>query len=334
MTGELRRKSWNNQAGRITIFGFMILIMSIITIYELSVIYADWNRIKMIPLQIAILSDARLPIPGVGVTINKDYIGQTDNNGKLTALISEAGKINVKVMKKPLADIDTTIFLEDTGTNVVFSMNRPYATLRIVTLNESGEPLGNVGISVDNKNRGQTGEDGSLEIAETVHVLDSIDVRLSKSGFNDLSKQIYLADAAQSESFTMTKKTASSPGISPAPAPSPAISPAPPSSTPDFQTSYNLASRYLDRAISGQPKYFGQALNEIDKAISIRPKQLQAKQLKVEILYNFAKSLRDSGLPREAANRLGEALKLYGEIPRDPLYNEVQKLKAEVDKKK
>ena len=49
-------------------------------------------------------------------------------------------------------------------------------------------------------------------------------------------------------------------------------------------------------------------------------------------LFNFAKSLRDSNLPYEAVNRLGEALKMYRDIPQDPLYDQVDKLKMEIER--
>ena len=133
-----------------------------------------------------------------------------------------------------------------------------------------------------------------------------------------------VADIIQVDSFTMVKKTA--------PARPVATTPPKPKPEPDFQTYVNRASNYLDRAISGESKYFGRALTEIEKAIRAKPKSLLAKQLKVEILFNFAKSLRDSNLPYEAVNRLGEALKMYRDIPQDPLYDQVDKLKMEIER--
>jgi tetratricopeptide (TPR) repeat protein len=101
---------------------------------------------------------------------------------------------------------------------------------------------------------------------------------------------------------------------------------------PEFQSHFELANNYLDKAISGQAKFYGSSLREIDKAIAARPKSLPAKQLKVEILYNFAQSLKESKLLREASNRCEEALKLYNQIPQDQRYDEIQKLKSEIDK--
>ena len=179
-------------------------------------------------------------------------------------------------------------------------------------------------MTAEGKDLGQTGEDGSLIISKSLHIDDTVDVKLSKSGYDDLSENIYLADLSQMDSLIMSKKTAPSRPTT--------TTPPKPKSQPSFQTYMNRASNYLDRAISGDSKYFGKALNEIDKAIGVRPRSMPAKQLKVEILYNFAKSLRESNLPYEAINRLGEALKMYRDIPQDPLYNEVDKLKREIEK--
>jgi tetratricopeptide (TPR) repeat protein len=149
-----------------------------------------------------------------------------------------------------------------------------------------------------------------------------VDVKLSKSGFDELSENIYLSDVNHIDSFALVKRAA----------PARPAAAAPPKPKPDFQTYVNRASNYLDRAISGESKYFGKALNEIEKALRAKPRSLLAKQLKVEILFNFAKSLRDSNLPYEAVNRLGEALKIYGDLPQDPLYEQVYRLKIEIEK--
>jgi hypothetical protein len=182
--------------------------------------------------------------------------------------------------------------------------------------------VNDVGVAMEGKDYGRTGEDGSVTISETAHILDSVDVKLSKSGYDDLTEVIYLADMSQTDSLTMVKRTAPV---------RPAVT-EPPKPKVDFQTYVNRASNYLDRAISGETKYFGRALTEIDKALRAKPKSLLAKQLKVEILFNFAKSLRDSNLPYEAVNRLGEALKVYRDIPQDPLYDQVVRLKMEIEK--
>ncbi|UCE65135.1 MAG: hypothetical protein JSU85_09665 [Candidatus Zixiibacteriota bacterium] len=296
--------------------------MFLITVYELSVIYADWNRIRLIPLNIRVLNDQRLPVHDVSFTINNDFIGFTNMDGKITALIAKPGEIRIIAKKKPLDDIDTTILLEDAGSKVVFSMIRPYSSFQVVAVNESGEPLEGVGVNVDGESYGQTGDDGVLTITEAVRMLDTIDVKLSKSGFEDFSENIFLAEINYIDSLVMVQRTAPS---------RPAVT-TPPKPRVDFQTYVNRASNYLDRAISGESKYFGKALTEIEKAIRARPNSLLAKQLKVEILLNFAKSLRDSNLPYEAVNRLGEALKMYRDIPQDPLYNQVDKLKMEIER--
>jgi tetratricopeptide (TPR) repeat protein len=135
-------------------------------------------------------------------------------------------------------------------------------------------------------------------------------------------ENIYLSDVNHIDSFTLVERAAPA---------RPAVA-APPKPKPDFQSYVNRASNYLDRAISGESRYFGKALTEIEKALRAKPRSLLAKQLKVEILYNFAKSLRDSNLPYEAVNRLGEALKMYGDLPQDPLYDQVVKLKMEIEK--
>jgi hypothetical protein len=194
--------------------------------------------------------------------------------------------------------------------------------MTIIPLDKSAEPLSNVEINSPEGKIGQTDEEGKITATDSFYILDSVDVKLSKKGYKDLSQTIVISELQQTASFTMVKRT------TPSPKPPPASSP-----KSDFQTHFNLANRHLDRAISGESKYFGKALNEVDKALGFRPRYQLAKQLKVEILFNFAKSLRDSKLLYEAANRCGEALKIYNEIPEDHLYNEVQKLKNEIDKK-
>jgi|GEM_PF-3106009 len=326
MIEKSRRKAWNNQQGRITAFGIIILIMLIITVYELSVIYADWKRIKLIPLNIKVMSDQRLPVSDVSFSVNNDFLGFSNMDGKFTALISKPGELKILARKKPFDDIDTTITMEEDGLDINFTMNRPFSTVTVVALNEAGEPLEDVSIAVEGKDRGRTDQAGSVTISESVHILDTVDVKMSKSGYDDLSENIYLADISYVDSFTMIKEAA--PSIPDTPKP-PKPKPKP---KPDFQTYVNRASNYLDRAISGESKYFGRALTEIEKAIKARPNSLLAKQLKVEILFNFAKSLRESNLPYEAVNRLGEALKMYRDIPQDPLYDQVDKLKMEIER--
>jgi len=304
----------------------MIIIMLFITIYELGVIYADWTKIKMISLNIRILNEQRLPVSDVSLTVNDDFAGFTNMEGKVVALISKPGDVRINIKKKPFDEMDTIMTVGEDGLDVNFTMNRPYSTLTIVAVGETGEPLQDVGIVAEGKTLGQTGEDGSLIISKSLHIDDTVDVKLSKSGYDDLSENIYLADLSQMDSLIMSKKTAPARPTTTTP------TPAKPKSEPSFQTYVNRASGYLDRAISGDSKYFGKALNEIDKAIRVRPRSIPAKQLKVEILYNFAKSLRESNLPYEAVNRLGEALKIYRDIPQDPLYNEVDKLKKEIER--
>jgi hypothetical protein len=314
-----------SQRGRVSAFGIMIIIMLFITIYELGVIYADWNKIKMIGLNIRVLNEQRLPVSDVSLTVNDNFAGFTNMEGKVMALISQPGDVRINVRKKPFDEIDTTMNVGNEGLDVNFTMNRPYSTLTIVAVGETGEPLQDVGVVAEGKNLGQTGEDGSLIISKSLHIDDTVDVKLSKSGYDDLSDNIFLVDISHVDSFTMVKRAAPASPARPAPT-------APPKPRDDFQSYVNRASNYLDRAISGDSKYFGKALNEIDKAIRARPRSMPAKQLKVEILYNFAKSLRNSKLPYEAVNRLGEALKMYRDIPQDPLYNEVDKLKREIEK--
>jgi len=299
--------------------------MLFITIYELGVIYADWNKIKMISLDIRVFNEQRLPVSDVSLTVNDDFAGFTNMEGKVVALIPKPGDVRISVKKKPFDEIDTTMAVGEDGLDVNFTMNRPYSTLTIVAVGETGEPLKDVGIVVEGKNFGQTGEDGSLIISESLHIDDTADVKLSKSGYEDLSEDIFLVDISHVDSFAMVKRTAPASPVRTAPT-------APPKPRDNFQTYVNRASDYLDRAISGDSKYFGKALNEIEKALNAKPRSLLAKQLKVEILYNFAKSLRESNLPYEAVNRLGEALKMYRDIPQDPLYNEVDKLKREIER--
>lgn len=324
MKSESRKGFKKNQSGRVTAFGILILIMLLISIYELGVIYADWNQIRMIGLKIRVLNEQRLPVSDVSFTINGAFAGFSNLDGKFTASISEAGEVEISARKKPFEDIDTTITLGEDGSSVVFSMNRPYATLTVVTLDEEGGPLKDVDIAVEGKDQGRTGEDGGIEISKFIHIFDTIGVSFKKNGYDEVSEQIYLSEVNNIDSFTMVKSVVAS---RPAPTPPPK-----PKAEPQYQTYVNRASGYLDRAIAGESKYFGRALTEIEKAIKARPKSIPAKQLKVEILFNFAKSLRDSNLPYEAANRLGEALKMYRDIPQDPLYNEVYRLKAEIDK--
>jgi hypothetical protein len=334
MTGHIMGKASPNkilsgdQSGRVTFFGIVILVMLLISIYELSVISKDWNRINLIPLKIILNDDVRTAIPGVGITISGDYFGQTDMKGELTALMRKPGKVRIIAKKEPFSDLDTTVALDGDGLDIAFSMYRPHADLTIIALNEVKEPLQNVDVVLDEKSYGKTGDDGKLDIPGTLFMLDSVFVKLNKEGFSGVSQSIYLADASQTESFTLTAKAASTPSKPP-----PQPPPSKPAPQPDFQSHYELANRYLDRAISGESKYFGRALSEIDQAIRARPKYNAAKQLKVEILFNFAKSLQNAGLLLEAANRCNEALKIYREIPEDALMGEVQKLKAEIDKK-
>jgi hypothetical protein len=310
------------QSGRVTAFGIIILIMLIITIYELGVIYADWNRIKLINLNVRVLNEQRLPVTDVSLTVNGDFAGFTNMEGKAVALLSEPGDVRISVKKKPFDDIDTTLTVGEDGLDVNFTMNRPYSTLTIVAMGETGEPLKDVGIVAQGEDLGRTGEDGSLIISGSLHIDDTVDVKLSKSGYDDLSENIFLMEISHVDSFTLIKRA-----IPARPAATP-----PPKPKVDFQTYVNRASNYLDRAISGETKFFGKALNEVEKALKAKPRSLLAKQLKVEILYNFAKSLRDSNLPYEAVNRLGEAIKMYRDIPQDPLYNEVDKLKREIER--
>ena len=322
MTGD-SKKTWNKQAGRVTAFGILILVMFLITIYELGVIYADWNRIRLINLNIRVLNEQSLPVSDVSLSVNDEFTGFTNMEGKVAALISKPGEIRIIAKKKPYNDIDTTIAIGEDGLDINFAMKRPYATLTVVTTTETGEPLMGVGITVDGKDRGATGDDGSVTISDAAFILDSVDVKLNKSGYDDVFESVYLADTGLIDSFTLVKRTAPArPAVVTKPKPKP---------QDDFQTYVNRASNYLDRAISGDSKYFGRALTEVEKAIRANPKSLLAKQLKVEILYNFAKSLRESNLPREAVNRLGEALKMYRDIPQDPLYFEVSKLKREIE---
>jgi tetratricopeptide (TPR) repeat protein len=319
---DFRKGAKNSQSGRVTAFGILILIMFLITIYELGVIYADWNRIRMIGLNIRVLNEQRLPVSDVSFSINGDFAGFTNMEGKFKALISEPGDIEITARKNPFDDIDTTIALKEEGSDLILTMNRPFATLTVVTMSETGEPLKDVGVFVQSKNQGSTGEDGSITISKSLHIHDTVDVKFSKSGFDELSENIYLSDVNHIDSFALVKRAVPS---------RPAVA-APPKPKPDFQSYVNRASNYLDRAISGESRYFGKALTEIEKALRAKPRSLLAKQLKVEILYNFAKSLRDSNLPYEAVNRLGEALKMYGDLPQDPLYDQVVKLKMEIEK--
>jgi len=297
--------------------------MLIVTLYGLNVIYSDWEEIELIPLKIRITNDLRHSIGGVGITIDDKFIGQTNEMGEITALIAKPDDIHILARKHPFHALDTTISLQNNGLDVGFLMRKPFASLKIVALNESGEPLKDASITLNRNEFGQTDENGSFLINETLHLLDSVEVKLNKDGFENLIDYVFLADTSQETNFTMVKKA------TPTPTKTKSVS----RPKPDFQSHFDLANRYLDKAISGDTKSYGRALSEINTAISSRPKYVPAKQLKVEILYNFAKSLRDSKLLNEAANRCGEALKVYKDIPEDQIFQEIQKLKAEIDKK-
>jgi hypothetical protein len=198
---DFRKGVKNSQSGRVTAFGILILIMFLITIYELGVIYADWNRIRLIGLNIRVLNEQRLPVSDVSFSINGDFAGFTNMEGKFKSLISEPGDIEITARKKPFDDIDTTIALKEEGSDLILTMNRPFATLTVVTISETGEPLKDVGVFVRSKNQGSTGEDGSITISKSLHIHDTVDVKFSKSGFDELSENIYLSDVNHIDSF-------------------------------------------------------------------------------------------------------------------------------------
>jgi len=313
----------NDQSGRVTFFSILIILMLIITFYGLNTVRSDWNQIKLIPVKVRIANELRSWITGVDVAIDNQFKGRTNEMGEVTALIAKPGNIHIVAQKYPYRTLDTTISLSDNGLDASFSMYKPFAALQINALTESGEAIKDANIVLNKKEFGRTDENGSLSIRETLRLLDSVEVKLNKEGFENLIEYVYLADTSQESSYTMVKKAAPAPS-KPKPKPKP---------KPDFQSHFDLANRYLDKAIAGDIKSYGRALNEISAAISSRPKYVPAKQLKVEILYNFAKSLRDSKLLNEAANRCGEALKVYKDIPQDQMFQEIQKLKTEIDKK-
>jgi hypothetical protein len=316
----------NNQSGRVTFFGILIVLMLIISFYGLNTIHSDWNKIKLIPIKVRIANELRRWIAGVDITIDNQFMGQTNDLGEITALIDKPGNIHIVAQKQPYHPLDTTISLPDKGLDVSFLMSKPFAALQIVALNGSGEPIKDAKVLLNKNEFGQTDENGSLLVNNTLHLLDSVEVRLSKDGFENQVGHVYLADVNQKADYTMVKKTAATVAA-------PIPKPKPPAPKPDFQSHYDLANQYLDKAIAGDSKFYGRALSEINTAINASPKHIPAKQLKVEILYNFAKSLRDSKLYNEAANRCGEALKVYKEIPEDQMFNDIQKLKTEIDKK-
>ena len=311
-----------DQSGRITAFFVIIVAMLVIVIYEFGLIYADWNRINLIPLNITVNDEERSPIPGVTISVGGELVGETNEVGKITALMSETDHADISARERPYDDIDTTISVSGRGSDITLVMTRPFSAMTILVVDKSGEPLSNVEINTAKGKIGETDKEGKIFTADAFHLLDSVYVRLSKKGYRDLKQDLVIGQPEQTASFTMVKEEAP---VSKPPPPSP-----PPTS--NFQTHFDLANRYLDRAIGGESKYFGRALNEVDKALGFRPDYQQAKQLKVEILLNFARSLRDSNLLYEAANRCGEALKVYEKMPQDHLYLEVQKLKSEIDK--
>lgn len=314
-----------DQSGRVTVFFLIIIAMLVIVIYEFGLIYADWNYISLIPMNITVNNEKHAPISGVAISISGDLIGQTSELGRITALMSETDRANVSARKRPYIDIDTTISLSAGGSDITLVMNRPFSAMTIFVADKSGEPLSNVEVKTADGKIGETDEEGKILTSDAFYLLDSVDVKLSKKGYEDLSRSLVIGESEQTASFTMAKEAAPTPKPPPSPPPSP-----PPAS--NFQTHFDQANSYLDRAISGDSKYFGRALNEIDMALALRPGYQLAKQLKVEILLNFARSLRDSNLLYEAANRCGEALKVYEKMPQDHLYLEVQKLKSEIDK--
>jgi hypothetical protein len=311
-----------DQSGRITAFFVIIVAMLVIVIYEFGLIYADWSRINLIPLNITVNDEERSPIPGVTIAVGGELVGETNGLGKITALISESDRAAISARERPYGDIDTTISVSGRRSDITLVMTRPFSAMTISVVDKSGQPLSNVEINTAKGKIGETDEEGKIFTSNAFHLLDSVYVRLSKKGYKELRQDLVIGEPEQTASFTMVKEEAP---VSKPPPPSP-----PPTS--DFQTHFDLANRYLDRAIGGESKYFGRALNEIDKALGFRPDYQQARQLKVEILLNFARSLRDSNLLYEAANRCGEALKVYEKMPQDHLYLEVQKLKSDIDK--
>jgi hypothetical protein len=313
-----------DQSGRITAFLVIIVAMLIIVIYEFGLIYADWNRINLISVNITVNDEDRSPIPGVSIKVDGELVGETNGLGKITALISKPDRLNLSARKRPFNDIDTTVSVDETSSDIFLLMKRPFSVVTISVVDKSGDPLSNVEVSSSKGKIGETDEEGRISTADAFHLLDSVYVKLSKKGYKDLSQALVLNEPEQTASFTLAKEAA------PTPKPPPSRPPSPPAS--NFQTHFDQANRDLDRAIGGESKYFGRALNEIDKALALRPGYQLASQLKVEILLNFARSLRDSNLLYEAANRCGEALKVYDHIPQDHLYLEVQKLKSEIDK--
>jgi len=300
-----------------------MILMMIVTLYGLNIIYSDWQEIKLIPLRIRITNDLHHNIGGVGITIDDKFIGQTNEMGEITALIAKPNDIHILARKHPFHTLDTTFSLQNNVLDVGFLMRKPFASLKIVALNESGKPLKDASVTLNRNEFGQTDENGSFLVSKALYLLDSVEVKLNKDGFKNLIDYVFLADTSQETCFTMVKKT------TPTPAKTKSVS----RPKPSFQSHFDLANRYLDKAISGDAKSYGRALSEINIAIRSRPKYVPAKQLKVEILYNFAKSLRDSKLLDEAANRCGEALKVYRDIPEDQMLREIQKLKGEIDNK-
>jgi hypothetical protein len=317
------KKMGCDRSGKVQLFSIIIILMLVVCAYELSIIYSDWKMIKKMPFKIGIVNDQHAPVAEVSISLNGSFIGQTNAKGEITTLIPKAGDFRITASKKPLVDIDTTVTVSESGLNAIFAMTRPFSSLTLFVGENSGKPLSGVSVLLNNKDYGRTGSDGSLLVDNVFRLNDNVQVKLSKDGFNDLAAGADLTSLAQADSFTMVAKTVEK-------KPKPQVKPPPPK--PEFQSHFDLANRYLDRAISGESKYFGSSLREIDQAIRARPGYLPAKQLKVEILYNFAKSLKDAGLMYEAANRCGEALKIYNSIPQDQMYEEVNKLKAEVDR--
>ncbi|AKH96829.1 hypothetical protein [Halanaeroarchaeum sulfurireducens] len=118
---------------------------------------------------------AEYPVAGAAVSLNGEYVGETDSNGTIMVTIPDAEEFEVEVEYEVEGELEIPLESdeEDDGDDaddegqidlIVEGTLEPGENLSVTALDADGNPISNATVSVNDETLGETGVDGTLTV--------------------------------------------------------------------------------------------------------------------------------------------------------------------------
>jgi hypothetical protein len=175
----------DNQNGKISFFGIVIVVILVIAAAILFMVLSEVLQKEEATLAIQVKTDADKAASGATISINDKSIGYTDSNGTYSysyPVDKQGTRLKIKAEYSDYEAAETNVSLTGKPGLTTLTVQRPFASL-IVTVMDSltQNPMAGVDISIGDDYIGTTAADGKLTVPSyKLRMHDSPSVKIEK----------------------------------------------------------------------------------------------------------------------------------------------------------